>query len=144
MNLANVIPGGIRSTDFRHILVNDGTCSRCRQRPPEEDVPLMLWMHGGLTLLIYCETCLRAKPEPPAPPVGAHGLSLWTVYDRPSDFPNCIVARRHEVTPDGHGPTGDLEFFTSLENVAERFAAAGFVRLPRQPDDDPVIVETWL
>lgn len=54
---SSIIPGGIRPTDFVHVDTNDGTCSRCRKTPPEDDVPVMLWSPDGVRLLIYCEAC---------------------------------------------------------------------------------------
>lgn len=55
--LAQMIPGGIKPTDFRHVGTNDNTCSRCRKAVPEEQVPILLWLHDGNTMLIYCEDC---------------------------------------------------------------------------------------
>lgn len=53
-----VIPGGIRRTDHVHHITNDGTCSRCRKVPVEEEVPLMLWFTADTDMLIYCESCI--------------------------------------------------------------------------------------
>lgn len=35
-------------------------------------------------------------------------LSIWTVYDHPSDYKDTFVARRHEAGQGVHGPTGDV------------------------------------
>jgi hypothetical protein len=59
---AKIVPGGILPTDFRHFVTNDGSCSRCRKLVPEEQVPIIAWMHGGNTMLIYCDTCCGIKP----------------------------------------------------------------------------------
>lgn len=53
----SLIPGGIRPSDYVHVETNDGTCSRCRKTPAEDDLPLMLWSPDGRMLLIYCEAC---------------------------------------------------------------------------------------
>jgi hypothetical protein len=67
-------------------------------------------------------------------------LTLWTIYDHPKDFPDDIVARRHEVPG---GPTerwmgGDLELLRDV------FRGAGLVRVDRAPNDDVKIVESWI
>lgn len=59
---AELVPGGIQPTDYRHLVQNDGTCSRCRKVIPDDDVPIIAWLHGGLTMLAYCEACCGEKP----------------------------------------------------------------------------------
>jgi hypothetical protein len=70
-------------------------------------------------------------------------LTLWTVYERPKDFPESYVARMWEVTAAGPVATlsiieGDLEF------VRAAMRALGLVKLLRADGDDPVILETWM
>lgn len=70
-------------------------------------------------------------------------LAIWTVYERPKDFPESYVARMWEVTAQGPQPTqtiveGDLEF------VRAAMRAMGLVKLLRADGDDPVILETWM
>lgn len=60
----SLVPGGIRLTDHWHIRTDDGTCSRCRQTPPESDVPLLMWNDGGHNMLRYCERCLGVADDP--------------------------------------------------------------------------------
>lgn len=57
MKIDAVIPGGVRGSDHVHRVTNDGTCSRCRRAPGEDEVPLLLWFDDGRDLLIYCEAC---------------------------------------------------------------------------------------
>lgn len=66
LTYANVIPGGIKPTDFWHRGTNDDTCSRCRKEVPEDDVPIMLWANDGEDMLIFCEACcgIEKRPEP--------------------------------------------------------------------------------
>lgn len=67
IDIHQMVPGGIKSTDFVHRRTNDNTCSRCRVKVPEEQVPLLLWAQRGEDLLIYCEDCLcPAEEEPPS------------------------------------------------------------------------------
>lgn len=56
--LARLIPGGIQPTDHVHVVFNDGTCSRCREHPPEHDVGIQMWSQDGRRMWIYCEACL--------------------------------------------------------------------------------------
>jgi hypothetical protein len=70
-------------------------------------------------------------------------LTLWVIYDHPTDHPDDIVARRHEVrdgksTPMEHRIGGDLVI------LREIFRRAGLTCIPRQEDDDVKILETWI
>jgi hypothetical protein len=70
--------------------------------------------------------------------------SLWTVYERPADYPGGFVARRHVV--DGKGgmvPTPEAFYGGSLDSVRDQLPP-GLVMLARQPEDHPHIVEVWL
>jgi len=67
------------------------------------------------------------------------GLSLWTVYDSPSDYPGRFVARRFEL----NRPTRLVLVASSLEGV-RRLLPPGLYCLPRLPGDEPHIVEVWL
>lgn len=73
-------------------------------------------------------------------------LSMWTIYDHPSDFPNSYVARRFEVGG-GADPapraTGDI-LEGELAALRKSFHMAGLVCLTRSDADDANIVETWL
>ena len=68
-------------------------------------------------------------------------LSLWTVYDHPTDYPDSYVARRFEVPG---GPTDDVLETETLEALRAEFERRGLVCLPRASGDDPRIIETWL
>jgi hypothetical protein len=69
-------------------------------------------------------------------------LNLWTVYIKPIDYPGKVVVRRFELDH----PTGDVHTFESVGParrwILENTEAA--VRFPREPADDPCILETWL
>jgi len=72
-------------------------------------------------------------------------LSMWTLYDRPRDYPQHYVARRFEVAS-GHiypRPTNDMFTADSLEEL-RMLLPPGLVCLGRNPSDDPNIVETWI
>jgi hypothetical protein len=67
-------------------------------------------------------------------------LTIWTIYDRPKDHPDGFIARRFEA---GHGPTEDT-LTGELEELRASFWKAGLMRLSRQTDDEPQIVESWV
>lgn len=69
-------------------------------------------------------------------------LSIWTVYERPLDHPQKFVARRW-VSFLAPAPTSDVILADDLGALRKKLPA-GLVRMPRQPGDDPVIVETWI
>lgn len=69
-------------------------------------------------------------------------LSIWTVYERPLDHSQNFVARRWLATPQP-APTDDVLFADNLDSLRQKMPE-GLVRMPRQPGDDPVIVETWM
>ena len=90
-------------------------------------------------------------------------LRMWTVYDRPKDFPDAIVARLHEVDAGGSVPTSvtirasvyedEVHLFDEWrDRLLDRIRLAiqnhdrypMHVRIARSPEDDIKIVETWL
>lgn len=90
-------------------------------------------------------SCLSTiPPELSRPDMPDQSLSIWTVYDHPTDFPTEFVARRHKVRP-GSEPvaTTDLVRGDSLAAVRTQIPR-GLTRLPRNTQDDPCIVEVWL
>jgi hypothetical protein len=67
-------------------------------------------------------------------------LSIWTVYDHPSDFPDRFVARRFVLDQ----PTEDYLYSEDIGSLRAVLMARGLTKLHRHPSDDPVIMETWL
>jgi len=71
-------------------------------------------------------------------------MSMWTVYDHPTDYPRHFVARRFVVLGGGlFGPTDDARFATTLSEL-RTMLPRGLYRLDRMPDDDPKVLEVWL
>ncbi len=66
-------------------------------------------------------------------------LELWTVYDHPRDAPDEFLARKYVLDQ----PTTVTVRGRTLDDVRS-LLPPGLYRLPRQPADDPVIVEVWL
>ncbi len=72
-------------------------------------------------------------------------LSLWTIYDHPIDYPEHFVARQFLVTGDGTVLTDSVITSSQLQTLRDTFEwDMGLACLPRNPEDDPKIVEVWL
>jgi hypothetical protein len=68
------------------------------------------------------------------------GLSIWTIYDHPTDYPDCFVARRFVYDK----PTNDIVTSNNLEYLRAIMIKSGLICFLRSPDDDPIIIESWL
>ena len=72
-------------------------------------------------------------------------LNIWTIYDKPKDFPFCHVARRWEAGGGLSKPVATEDCFTGdLATIRAAFYYNGFYLRPRDPEDDACIVESWL
>ena len=71
-------------------------------------------------------------------------LTMWTVYDHPEDFPDAFIAREWLVTSSGAVASGTVIKSRSLARIRHELASYGLTCLTRSPEDDPVIVETWI
>lgn len=74
--------------------------------------------------------------------MSAEPLSIWTVYQRPADFPTKFVARRWLATGELVA-TDNVLLDDTLDALRNRLPP-GLIQMPRDPSDDPTIVETWL
>jgi endonuclease V-like protein UPF0215 family len=66
-------------------------------------------------------------------------LPLICVYNNPSDYPGKYVARVWDVDR----PTNLVAIADSLEEIREAKPPEMMI-MDRMPNDDPVIVETWI
>lgn len=71
----------------------------------------------------------------------AGDLLVWTIYEKPKDFPGVFVARPYSSR--AGAPCDFVMVAATLEAVRD-LLPPGLCRMPRQPGDDPVIVETWI
>jgi len=72
------------------------------------------------------------------------GLTLWTIYHNPSDYPGKYVARRFVVERGlGLKAAREVLIADTLEAIRARLPP-GLYCLGRQPGDEPQIVETWI
>jgi hypothetical protein len=70
-------------------------------------------------------------------------LAIWTIYDRPKDFPDGFIARRFEVGGGTTVATGDT-INGKLEDIRQALWKAGLMKLSRKDGDEPQIVESWV
>lgn len=89
---------------------------------------------SGLTLW----TELPAKPTETK-----KGLSIWTIYNKPKDFPNTVVARLWNVSSAGKFATNEIRVAPTLEEVRS-LLPPGLYKVPREKGDDPCIIESWI
>jgi hypothetical protein len=75
----------------------------------------------------------KQRHDPGAP------LEMFTIYERPRDYPAHFVVRRFE----NGDPTSDFAIALDLRG-ARNEVPLGLVRLARHPADEPHIVEVWL
>ena len=78
---------------------------------------------------------------------------IVTVYDHPQDFPNGYVARAHIVAQNRYGVMGcgksayaSPTIYIARETLDDVRAAIpdDMVKMIRHPQDDPVIIETYV
>jgi hypothetical protein len=71
-------------------------------------------------------------------------LTMWTIYERPKDFPGGFVVRPWTLTRGGRGPVPGAAYTARSLEEARGHVPPGLYRQDRAPDDDGAIVETWL
>ena len=69
---------------------------------------------------------------------------MWIIYDRPHDYLNWAVAKQWHYDTDQPRPTGQFVVAATIEGLRQQLTEAGFACLPREPIDDPDIVESWI
>ena len=71
------------------------------------------------------------------------GMLVWTVYKSPGDYPGKFIGRPWKPWGIGAGPM-DLHLVADDLQALRDQLPHGVYRLPRNYEDDPVIVETWI
>mgnify|MGYP000964497009 CR=1 FL=1 len=71
---------------------------------------------------------------------------IVTVYDHPQDFPHGYVARAHIIAHGGKAAYASQAIYIRRETLDEVRAAIplDMVKMMRHPQDDPVILETYV
>jgi len=70
-------------------------------------------------------------------------LSVWTVFDHPTDYPDVFIARKWVLVSGVAVATHEAVTGPTLQSVRDQIPA-GLHRFPRSPEDDVYIVESWL
>jgi hypothetical protein len=70
-------------------------------------------------------------------------LPVFVITDHPTDWPDFYVARLRLALPKDT-PMPLVIMDRDLERLQETMQALGLTKLMRSPEDDPVIVETWI
>lgn len=69
-------------------------------------------------------------------------IDMYGIYDNPKDAPGKFIVRRWEVRA-GKVEGKERVIWDTLEE-ARKSVSNGRTAIPRQPSDDPCIVETWM
>lgn len=70
-------------------------------------------------------------------------LPMFVIYDHPVDFPEEYVARLWVTLPEPIATTLHM-CHAELSVLRDHMQSLGLVRLTRNQEDDPCIVETWM
>ena len=69
---------------------------------------------------------------------------MHVIYDHPKDFPDHFVVREHYITAGGKClPSLISHQFDTLDDARESVRYCR-ICIPRHPDDDKPIVESWI
>ena len=96
-------------------------------------------MNAGLTNDEFCRLVNSGRKSRMA-------SIIVTVYDHPQDFPHGYVARIHFIANDGKSTYTSPIIYIGRETLDEVHAAipSDMVKMMRHPQDDPVIIETYV
>lgn len=119
----------------RYTILDDGKAIRC-------EACQMVSHNLEDVQALYCSKCVRfhdADQTPLPAEMRRTGLTIWTVYEQPTDYPFEFVARLFL----NDKPTDTILRDTTLSGLRGKLPP-GLVCLSRSDDDDPAIVESWL
>jgi hypothetical protein len=70
----------------------------------------------------------------------------YAIYYNPKDYPGKYVVRRWAIQEGNPEPVPDKDPMAVVDGLSEARKAvpAGLVRIQPHPEDDPVIVESWI
>lgn len=91
---------------------------------------------------VTCPDCIAGRAARRSSTL-AKELHLWTVYDHPRDYPTHWVVRE-SVVAGGKLTMAPSPWLAVTLDEARALVPPGLHCMPRQPTDDPVIVEVWL
>jgi hypothetical protein len=68
---------------------------------------------------------------------------MWTVYDRPTDYPTGFIARLFLIYSTAVVATDQTVSSPDVAVIRQLLANQGLFCMPRDESDDPKIVESW-
>jgi hypothetical protein len=71
-------------------------------------------------------------------------LTMFTIYDSPTNYPGRFVVRRWDIVRGQAEPQPREEVACATLCEARAYVPPGMERTVRDPSDVPCIVETWL
>lgn len=69
-------------------------------------------------------------------------IVVWTIFERPLDYPEGFVTRRQRATA-GRIEVDEFKYCSPSLEQARSHVPAGLHCLPRQEGDPPFLVEVW-
>ena len=84
-------------------------------------------------MMNLCSACPAWTPD-------HDSLNIYTITKYPDDFPQHFVVRRHT---EKNSPTREFMLARNLQE-ARALVPPDLILIPRQANDDPVIVESWI
>lgn len=70
-------------------------------------------------------------------------LVMWSIFERPADFPDGFIARKFVITSGEVTPTRDAMVCRQLEPIRNEMMRRGLYCLPREERDPPMLLESW-
>ena len=115
-----------------------GECSQC-YKP-------IFYERKNEPYIKVCMPCWQKAKREQVKPGPQPFISMWAVYDHPSDYPEHWVARRFDIFHGISEPVPNREHFFTADTLEEirNLIPSGLVCLTRSEGDDPCITETWL
>jgi len=71
-------------------------------------------------------------------------ISVWAVYDKPTDYPDRFVARRYQIAEGETTATEDVMISTDIEIIHHFMQKLNLFRTEPFENDDKKIIEVWL
>ena len=71
-------------------------------------------------------------------------MRMHVIYKYPKDYPDDYAVREHFITAGGKMFTSLVSYRHKTLEDARASVQEGRFCVPRHPDDDPVIVESWV
>jgi hypothetical protein len=71
-------------------------------------------------------------------------MALWTIYERPTDYPSGYVLRANFAMKNGHSQPDIYAWYATSADALREILPPGKICIGRNDRDDPVILEVWV